>query len=212
MTESDDVPGVREASASISGDGVFGWLKYESGVHRVQRIPQTETQGRTHTSTMTVAILPIPEETDVQIKPADLRIDTYRSRGAGGQHVNTTDSAVRITHIPTGTVVAIQDERSQHKNKDKAMKILRARLFDAARSASHASRDSERRRQIGTGERHERIRTYNYPQGRITDHRVPITVYGIEEMMAGELLDRIVDALHQNGQTKQIADLMRSLP
>jgi len=201
------VGGYREASASITGEGVFGRLKFEAGVHRVQRVPQTEAQGRVHTSTATVAILPEPEEVDIKIHPKDLRIDVYRASGAGGQHVQKTESAVRITHIPTGVVVAIQDERSQHQNKLKAMKILRARLYEAERIKHAELRDADRKAQVGTGERNERIRTYNYQQSRITEHRCNQNFFGIEAMMSGGLLDNIIDDL----TAWQNANLMKTL-
>jgi len=206
MTES-DVEGLREASATIKGEGVFAALKYESGVHRVQRIPDTETLGRVHTSTMTVAVLPEAENVDIDIKQADLRIETKRASGAGGQHVNTTDSAVRITHIPTGIVVSMQDDRSQHKNREKALKILKARLYDHQRTKISAERASARKSQVGTGDRSERIRTYNYPQDRITDHRISQSWHGITEMMAGEYLDEIVDALREASHQEELESL-----
>lgn len=188
------VGGLREAAVSVSGAGVFGALKFESGVHRVQRVPQTEAAGRVHTSTVTVAVLPEAEALDVVLRDADIKIDTFRSSGAGGQHVNTTDSAVRLTHIPTGTVVAIQDERSQHKNKAKAMKILRARIFDAERQRQSAAQAELRSAQIGSGDRSERIRTYNFPQGRVTDHRVGVTLHDLPAVLGGGL-DPFIDAL-----------------
>lgn len=189
-----DLGGIREVVLSIEGLQVYGHLKHESGVHRVQRVPQTETQGRVHTSTATVAVLPEAEEVDVAINPADLRIDVYRSGGAGGQHVNTTDSAVRITHIPTGTVVACQDERSQHKNKAKAMKQLQSRILAAQVEKSHAQMSEQRKELVGTGERSEKVRTYNYPQNRVTDHQVDVTLKKLDMVMEGAL-DDIVDAL-----------------
>jgi peptide chain release factor 1 len=189
-----ELGGLREGIAEITGRSVFARLKYESGVHRVQRVPTTENQGRIHTSTVTVAVLPEAEEVDVQIDDADLRIDVYRASGAGGQHVNKTDSAVRITHIPTGTVVAMQEEKSQHKNRAKAMKILRARLYERQRAALHANRAADRKSQVGTGDRSERIRTYNFPQGRVSDHRIELTLYKIDRVMAGEF-DPYIDAL-----------------
>jgi peptide chain release factor 1 len=190
-----DAGGVKEAIASVSGDEVFFRLKHERGVHRVQRVPATESQGRIHTSTVTVAVLPEAEEVDVQINPADLRVDVFRSSGPGGQSVNTTDSAVRITHIPTGVVVQCQDEKSQHKNKAKAMKVLRARLLEAEQERAAGERASERRLQVGTGGRSEKIRTYNFPQSRITDHRAGITVHQLEAVMQGDL-DDLLDAVH----------------
>lgn len=190
-----DLGGYREAIATISGPSVFGRLKFESGVHRVQRVPKTETQGRVHTSTATVAVLPEAEEVDIQINEADLRIDVYRSSGPGGQSVNTTDSAVRITHIPTGIVVSQQDEKSQHKNKAKALKILRSRLYDAERQRKDAERSADRRGQIGTGDRSERIRTYNFPQSRVTDHRISLTLHDLDLVIAGDSLDKIIEPL-----------------
>lgn len=196
--------GIKEASAEITGRNVFARMKYESGVHRVQRVPATESQGRIHTSTVTVAVLPEAEEVDVQINEADLRIDVYRASGAGGQHVNKTDSAVRITQIPTGTVVAMQEERSQHKNRAKAMKILRARMYEAQRSALHATRSADRKSQVGTGDRSERIRTYNFPQGRVSDHRINLTLYKIDRVMQGDL-DEFIDALTAEDQAARLA-------
>ncbi|NHO31655.1 peptide chain release factor 1 [Acetobacter fallax] len=199
-----ELGGLREGIATISGRGVFARLKYESGVHRVQRVPMTESQGRIHTSTVTVAVLPEAEDVDVQIDERDLRIDVYRASGAGGQHVNKTESAVRITHIPTGIVVTMQEEKSQHKNRAKAMKILRARLFELQRASLHATRAADRKSQVGTGDRSERIRTYNFPQGRVTDHRIGITLHKIDRIMLGEI-DAIVDALIQYDQALQLA-------
>lgn len=192
-----DLDGLREATASIRGDSVFGKLKYEVGVHRVQRIPETEKINRVHTSTMTVAVLPEAEHVELDFNPSDVRIESKRASGAGGQHVNTTDSAIRLTHIPTGIVVSIQDERSQHKNKDKAFKILRAKLYEIQREKVKSERDENRKSQVGTGDRSERIRTYNYPQDRITDHRVGLTLHGIDNMMNGDYLDQIVEALRE---------------
>jgi peptide chain release factor 1 len=186
--------GLREAIASISGERVFGRLKWERGVHRVQRVPATEAQGRIHTSTVTVAVLPEPEEVDVQVQPSELRVDVFRSSGPGGQSVNTTDSAVRITHLPTGLVVTCQDEKSQHKNKARAMKILRARLLEAEQARLAGERASERRAQVGTGDRSERIRTYNFPQTRVTDHRAGVTQHRLAELLAGDL-DELLDAV-----------------
>ncbi|MBR0672595.1 peptide chain release factor 1 [Neoroseomonas soli] len=199
-----DLGGIKGASAEIAGRGVFARLKYESGVHRVQRVPATETQGRIHTSTVTVAVLPEAEEVDVQINDGELRIDTYRASGAGGQHVNKTDSAVRITHLPTGIVVAMQEEKSQHKNRAKAMKVLRARLYDAQRSAVDSARAADRRSQVGTGDRSERIRTYNFPQGRVTDHRIGLTLHKIDRVMLGEF-DDIFDVLIAEDQAARLA-------
>ncbi len=189
-----ELGGFKEISFNISGDGAYSRFKFESGVHRVQRVPETESQGRIHTSTVTVAVLPEAEEVDVEINPADLQIDTYRSGGAGGQHVNKTESAIRITHLPTGTVVECQDERSQHKNKDRAMKILRSKILEAEREKQHDAIAGERKAQVGTGDRSERIRTYNYPQGRVSDHRINLTLYKIEAILNGDL-DEIIDAL-----------------
>lgn len=189
-----DLGGFREIVLHIQGKGVYGHLRYESGVHRVQRVPATETQGRVHTSTVTVAVLPEAEEVDVAINPADLRIDVYRSSGAGGQHVNTTDSAVRITHIPTGVAVACQEERSQHKNKAKAMKLLQSRLLAAQIEKQEAEMRKKRKEQVGTGERAEKVRTYNFPQNRVTDHQVDVTLKKLDMVMEGDL-DEIVDAL-----------------
>ncbi|KAF2072936.1 hypothetical protein CYY_005758 [Polysphondylium violaceum] len=202
-----EVGGCRDASASISGRGVFGFLKYESGVHRVQRVPDTETQGRVHTSTITVAILPEPKEVDINIKDNDLRIDVYRSSGNGGQSVNTTDSAVRITHIPTGTVVCMQDERSQIQNRTKAMKVLRARLYEAERVRLQTERDTDRNSQIGSAARSERIRTYNYPQDRVTDHRVNVTSKTLHTIITGEDLDTFIEEILVNFQTKELEEL-----
>ncbi|CAI0470077.1 unnamed protein product [Linum tenue] len=190
-----DMKGYKEASAAISGADVFGKLKFESGIHRVQRVPVTEKSGRIHTSAVSVAILPQADEVDVQLKNEDLRVDTYRSGGSGGQHANTTNSAVRITHLSTGIVVAIQDERSQHMNRAKAMKVLCAKLYEMERSRLHSSRSKLRSDQIGSGDRSERIRTYNFPQGRVTDHRVGITHHALTDVMQGEDLDVFIDAL-----------------
>ena len=189
-----DIGGVKEAVLEIAGDGVYGELKHESGVHRVQRVPVTESQGRIHTSTASVAVLPAAEEVDVDVRDEDLRIDVFRSSGPGGQSVNTTDSAVRITHEPTGLVVTCQDEKSQHRNRDKALRILRSRLLDAERDRAAGERADARRAQVGTGDRSERIRTYNVPQSRITDHRIGLTVHNIDEVLAGAL-DELVGAL-----------------
>lgn len=195
---------IKEASVSISGKGVFSRLKFESGVHRVQRVPETEASGRIHTSAATVAVLPEAEEVDIHIEEKDLQIDTYRASGAGGQHVNKTDSAVRITHIPTGTVVAVQDERSQYKNKAKAMKILRAKIYENERLKQESSRSKNRKTQVGTGDRSERIRTYNFPQGRVSDHRINLTLYKIEKIMDGSALDEIIDKLIENDQAEKL--------
>ncbi|MBE9607719.1 peptide chain release factor 1 [Acetobacteraceae bacterium H6797] len=202
--DENELGGIKGATAEIQGQGVFARLKFESGVHRVQRVPATETQGRIHTSTITVAVLPEAEEVDVQINESDLRIDTYRASGAGGQHVNKTDSAVRITHIPTGTVVAMQEEKSQHKNRAKAMKILRSRIYDQQRAKADAARASDRKSQVGTGDRSERIRTYNFPQGRVTDHRIGLTLHKVDRVMMGEF-DDIFDALIAEDQAARLA-------
>ena len=200
------IGGYREAAASISGQEVFAKLKFESGVHRVQRVPDTETGGRIHTSAATVAVLPEAEEVDVDIKETDLRIDIFRSSGPGGQSVNTTDSAVRITHVPTGIVVSQQDEKSQHKNRAKAMKILRSRLYDAERAKQNAERAASRKGQVGSGDRSERIRTYNFPQGRVTDHRINLTLYKLDKVLLGESLNEIIDALLAEEQAQKLAD------
>ena len=186
--------GFKEISFMISGEGAYSRLKFESGVHRVQRVPDTEAQGRVHTSTVTVAVLPEAEDVEIDINPTDLQIDTYRAGGAGGQHVNKTESAIRITHLPTGLVVECQDERSQYKNKDKAMKVLKSRLLEAKRAEQESAVAEERRSQVGTGDRSERIRTYNYPQSRVTDHRIGLTLYKLEDILNGSL-DEIIDAL-----------------
>jgi len=199
-----ELGGLKEGIAEITGRNVFARLKYESGVHRVQRVPTTESQGRIHTSTVTVAVLPEAEEVDVQVDEGDLRIDVFRASGAGGQHVNKTESAVRITHLPTGIVVAMQEEKSQHKNRAKAMKVLRARLFEQQRATAHATRAADRRAQVGTGDRSERIRTYNFPQGRVSDHRINLTLYKIDRVMAGEL-DEFIDALTAQDQAARLA-------
>ena len=189
-----ELGGFKEVSFMISGDGAYSRFKFESGVHRVQRVPETESQGRIHTSTVTVAVLPEAQDVDVEINPADLQIDTFRSSGAGGQHINKTESAIRITHLPTGTVVECQDERSQHKNRDKAMKILRSRILEAEREKQNKEIAGERKSQVGTGDRSERIRTYNYPQGRVSDHRIGLTLYKLEAILNGDL-DEVIDAL-----------------
>jgi peptide chain release factor 1 len=203
--------GIKEASASISGKGVFAKLKFESGVHRVQRVPETEASGRIHTSAATVAVLPEAEEVDIHIEEKDLRIDVFRSSGPGGQSVNTTDSAVRITHIPTGVVVQQQDEKSQHKNKAKALKILRARLYEHQRAEKAAVRAASRKSQIGSGDRSERIRTYNYPQGRVTDHRINLTLYKLDRILEGGALDEMIQALISEDQAARLADLGETL-
>src|SRR5688572_17041591 len=198
--------GVKEATATITGRNVFARLKFESGVHRVQRVPETEASGRIHTSAATVAVLPEAEEVDVQIDDKDLRIDVFRSSGPGGQSRNTTDSAVRITHIPTGLVVQQQDEKSQHKNKAKALKVLRARLYDQERSRKDAERASARKSQVGSGDRSERIRTYNFPQGRCTDHRINLTLYKLDRVMEGEM-EEIIDALIAHDQAERLSEI-----
>jgi len=200
-----EVGGYKEVIASVSGENVFARLKFESGVHRVQRVPATESGGRIHTSAATVAVLPQAEDVDVDVQESDLRIDTFRASGAGGQHVNTTDSAVRITHIPTGIVVAVQDERSQHKNKARAMQLLRARIYDEERERAASERTEARRLQVGSGDRSERIRTYNYPQGRVTDHRIGLTLYKLEQILAGEGLGEVIDALTVDYQANLLA-------
>ena len=189
-----ELGGYKEVSFMLTGEGAYSRLKFESGVHRVQRVPETETAGRIHTSTVTVAVLPEVDDVEIEINPADLQIDTYRSGGAGGQHVNKTESAIRITHLPTGTVVECQDERSQHKNKEKAMKILRSRIYERMQREQNEKIASERKSQVGTGDRSERIRTYNYPQGRVSDHRIGLTLYKLEQILNGDL-DEIIDAL-----------------
>jgi peptide chain release factor 1 len=199
-----DVGGYKEVIASVSGQGVFAKLKFESGVHRVQRVPVTESGGRIHTSAATVAVLPEAEEVDVQIDERDLKIDVYRSSGAGGQHVNTTDSAVRITHLPTGTVVTCQDGRSQHKNKDKAMQVLRTRLYEVQRETADAERAGTRKSMVGSGDRSERIRTYNFPQGRVTDHRINLTLHRLPEILEGAL-DELVGALIAEDEAERLA-------
>lgn len=200
-----EIGGYKEIVSSISGSDVFSRLKYESGVHRVQRVPETESSGRIHTSAATVAVLPEAEEVDVEIADSDLRVDTYRASGPGGQSVNTTDSAVRITHVPTGIVVTQQDEKSQHKNRAKAMRVLRARLYEHERQQIDAERAEARRSQVGSGDRSERIRTYNFPQGRVTDHRINLTLHKLERILDGEALDELVDALVTEDQAAQLA-------
>ena len=199
-----ELGGFKEISFSIEGDGAYSRLKYESGVHRVQRVPETESQGRIHTSTVTVAVLVEADEVELEINPTDLKIDYFRASGAGGQHINKTESAVRITYLPTNTVVECQDERSQHKNKDKAMKILRSRIYEAMQEEQDAKIASERKMQVGTGDRSERIRTYNYPQGRLTDHRIGLTIYRLEDILNGNL-DEVFDALATADQAAKLA-------
>jgi peptide chain release factor 1 len=197
--------GFKEIVAEIEGRGVFARLKFESGVHRVQRVPETETQGRVHTSAATVAVLPEAQDVDIDINEADLKIDTMRAQGAGGQHVNKTESAIRITHLPTNTIVFVQDERSQHKNRARAMALLRARLYDTQRQKLDAERAADRRAQVGSGDRSERIRTYNFPQGRLTDHRINLTLYKLDKVMTGEALDEVIDALITEHQASLLA-------
>jgi len=200
MTE---LGGCKEIVFQVSGDGAYSRLKFESGVHRVQRVPETESQGRVHTSTVTVAVLPEAEEVDFEINPADLKIDTFRSSGAGGQHINKTESAIRITHLPTGVVVECQDERSQHKNRDKAMRVLRTRLYEAEQARQNAAIAAERRSQVGTGDRSERIRTYNFPENRVSDHLVKLTLYKLADFMDGAL-DEVIEALITADRVRQM--------
>ena len=200
-----DVGGFKEVVANVAGAGVFAKLKFESGVHRVQRVPVTESGGRIHTSAATVAVLPEPDEVDVQIDDKDLKIDIYRASGAGGQHVNTTDSAVRITHLPTGLVVIQQDERSQHKNRAKAMQVLRTRLFDLKRAEAHGAEAEARKAMVGSGDRSERIRTYNFPQGRVTDHRIGLTLHKLPEVLEGHGLTEMIEALIAEDEAKRLA-------
>ncbi len=199
--------GYKEVQASVNGDGVFAKMKFEAGVHRVQRVPATETQGRVHTSAATVAVLPEPEDVDIEINESDLRIDVFRASGPGGQSVNTTDSAVRITHLPTGVVVSQQDEKSQHKNRAKAMQVLRARLYEAERARVDAERAAERKGMVGSGDRSERIRTYNYPQSRVTDHRINLTLYNLDEIIRGDALGELVDALITQDRADRLAEM-----
>ena len=201
------IGGLKEIIAAVRGAGVFARLKFESGVHRVQRVPETEAGGRIHTSAATVAVLPEPEDVEVEIDEKELRIDVFRASGPGGQSVNTTDSAVRITHLPTGIVVSQQDEKSQHKNKAKALKVMRARLYEREREEAAAARAAERKGQIGSGDRSERIRTYNYPQNRVTDHRIDLTLYKLDRIVAGEALDEMVEALIAADQAARLAEL-----
>jgi peptide chain release factor 1 len=201
-----DLGGLKQAVAEISGRDVFARLKYESGVHRVQRVPATEASGRVHTSAATVAVLPEAEEVDIKIDEKDLKVDTYRAGGAGGQHVNKTESAIRITHIPTGIVVAQQDERSQHKNRDRAMKLLRAKLYEAQRHKLDSERAASRKELVGSGDRSERIRTYNFPQGRVSDHRINLTLYKLDRIVSGECLDEIIDPLITEDQAAKLSE------
>src|ERR1700760_4503500 len=201
-----ELGGYKEIVASVTGDGVFGRLKFESGVHRVQRVPATEAQGRIHTSAATVAVLPEAEDVEIEIKDSDLRIDTYRSSGAGGQHVNKTDSAVRITHLPTGVVVT-SSEKSQHQNRAKAMKVLKVRLYDMQREALDTARADARKSQVGSGDRSERIRTYNFPQGRVTDHRINLTLYNLPKVLEGEALDDVINPLIAEDQAARLSTL-----
>ena len=203
-TAESEAGGYKEVIALVSGKGVFSRFKYESGTHRVQRVPETEAQGRIHTSACTVAVMPEADDVEVDIDPSDLRIDLYRASGAGGQHVNKTESAVRITHVPTGVVVACQDEKSQHKNKAKAMKVLKSRILDAMQAEQHAKMAADRKSQVGSGDRSERIRTYNFPQGRCTDHRVNLTLYKLEAIMQGDL-DEVIDTLTTHAQAELMA-------
>ncbi len=200
-----DVGGFKEVVATMRGKGAFAALKFESGVHRVQRVPETESGGRIHTSAATVAVLPEPEEVDINVEEKDLRVDVFRASGPGGQSVNTTDSAVRITHLPTGITVSQQDEKSQHKNRAKAMQVLRARLFEAERERADSERAADRKSQVGSGDRSERIRTYNFPQGRVTDHRINLTLHKLEKVLAGDGLTEVIEALKREDQTRRLA-------
>ncbi|MBQ3970255.1 MAG: peptide chain release factor 1 [Clostridia bacterium] len=204
-----ELGGFKEISFMVNGEGAYSRLKFESGVHRVQRVPDTESQGRIHTSTVTVAVLPEAQDVEYEINPADLKIDTFRSSGAGGQHINKTSSAIRITHLPTGTVVECQDERSQFKNRDKAMKVLKSRLLNAKREEQSSAIAAERKSQVGTGERNERIRTYNYPQGRVTDHRIGLTLYKIDDILNGSL-DEIIDPLITADRAEKLRETMEN--
>jgi peptide chain release factor 1 len=201
-----ELGGVKEAVADVSGRGVFARLKYEAGVHRVQRVPATEASGRIHTSAATVAVLPEAEDVDVALDDKDLRVDVYRASGAGGQHVNRTESAVRVTHLPTGLAVAIQDEKSQHKNKAKALKILKARLYEQEREAKDSERAASRKGQVGSGDRSERIRTYNFPQNRLTDHRINLTLYKLDHVVSGDALDEVIEPLINEDQAARLAE------
>ncbi len=208
-TNETELGGYKEISFMITGDGAYSRLKYESGVHRVQRVPETETQGRIHTSTATVAVLPEVDDVEIEINPTDLQIDTYRSSGAGGQHINKTESAIRITHLPSGIVVECQDERSQYKNKDKAMKILRSRLYEAKQAEQDAQVAAQRKSQVGTGDRSERIRTYNFPQGRLTDHRIGLTLYRLDDIVNGNI-DEVIDALIAADRAEKLKSTMEN--
>ena len=204
-----ELGGYKEISFMIEGEGAYSRFKYESGVHRVQRVPETESQGRVHTSTTTVAVLPEAEDVELEIDPKDLKIDTFRSSGAGGQHINKTSSAIRITHLPTGTVVECQDERSQYKNKDKALKVLKSRLLKEKQDKQASEIAADRKSQVGTGDRSERIRTYNYPQGRLTDHRIGLTLYKLEDILNGNL-DEVIDALITADRAEKLKESMES--
>ena len=201
-----ELGGMKEVTFMVSGQGAYSRLKFESGVHRVQRVPETESQGRVHTSTVTVAVLPEAEEVEFEINPADLQIDTFRASGAGGQHINKTESAIRITHLPTGVVVECQDERSQHKNRDKAMRVLRSRLYEAEREKQTAQIAAERRSQVGTGDRSERIRTYNFPENRVSDHRIKLTLYKLDQFLDGDM-DEVIDALITADQARRMEQM-----
>ena len=202
-----DHDGIKEVILGVSGKDVFGTLKYESGTHRVQRVPETESGGRIHTSAATVAVLPEATEVDVELNEKDLRVDIFRASGPGGQSVNTTDSAVRITHLPTGTIAQCQDEKSQHKNKAKAMTVLRSRVYEAERQRKDEERALNRKNQVGSGDRSERIRTYNFPQGRVTDHRISLTLYKLEQILNGESLDEIISALRADNHSKKLSSI-----
>jgi peptide chain release factor 1 len=206
-TSENDLGGFKQVSVEVQGNDVFARLKFESGAHRVQRVPKTEASGRIHTSAATVAVLPEAEDVDIEIRPEDIKMDTFRSQGAGGQHVNTTDSAVRLTHIPTGVVVEVQEERSQHKNRAKAMTYLRSKLYEAQWRKQQDEMSANRKSQVGSGDRSERIRTYNFPQGRVTDHRINLTVYQLDDVMSGHGLNEFIEALIANDQAARLAEL-----